>query len=180
MVEIETERLRLRGWQVGDLEEFAAISADPQVMRYYPKIMNRSECEAGIRRYQAHFEQWGYGLWAAELKDGDGFVGYVGLMRPRFEASFTPCVEVGWRMARRVWNRGLATEAAHKVLDWGFRQADLAEIVSFTVPENRASRRVMEKIGMVHNPADDFDHPLLPAGHPLQRHVLYRKQRELC
>ena len=106
------------------------------------------------------------------------FIGFVGLAVPRFEAHFTPCVEIGWRVAADQWNRGYATEAACAVLKYGFEIIGLSEIVSFTVPINLPSRRVMEKIGMTHNSADDFDHPLIPEGHPLRRHVLYRKRRE--
>lgn len=143
-------------------------------MKHFPALLSREESDALVARIEAHFEQHGFGLWAVEIVEVAPFAGFVGLSVPRFEASFTPCVEIGWRLAAEHWGRGVATEAARRALDFGFTELGLKEILSFTVPENRRSRRVMEKIGMTHDPGDDFDHPLLPAGHPLQRHVLYR------
>jgi RimJ/RimL family protein N-acetyltransferase len=105
------------------------------------------------------------------------FIGFVGLSVPTFEAHFTPCVEIGWRLAQEHWGQGYATEAARAAIDFGFQKFELSEIVSFTVPDNLRSRAVMERIGMTRSPADDFDHPALPENHPLRRHVLYRKSR---
>jgi len=130
-----------------------------------------------VDRIETRFEEHGFGLWAVELADGKPFIGFVGLAVPAFEAHFTPAVEVGWRLAAEHWSRGYATEAARAALDYGFTTAGLDEIVSFTVPANSRSRAVMERLGMTHDPADDFDHPRIEPGHPLRRHVLYRKRR---
>jgi RimJ/RimL family protein N-acetyltransferase len=172
--EIPTERLLLRRWRQSDREPFAAMNADPRVMEHFPAPMSLEETTASIARIEAHFAQHGYGLWAVEIPGLTPFAGFVGLSIPRFEARFTPCVEVGWRLAADYWGRGYATEGARAAVAFGFEQLGLDEILSFTVPGNARSRRVMEKLGMTHDPADDFDHPLVPAGHPLVRHVLYR------
>jgi RimJ/RimL family protein N-acetyltransferase len=150
------------------------MNSDGRVMKYFPALLSREESDALVDRIESHFDEYGFGLWAVEIPAVAPFIGFVGLAVPRFQAHFTPCVEVGWRLASDYWNRGYATEAARAVLKFGFESAGLSEIVSFTVPANLASRRVMEKIGMGHNPADDFDHPSRPRGHPLRRHVLYR------
>lgn len=127
-----------------------------------------------IARIEDHFEMHGFGLFAAELKETGTFIGFVGLSVPSFEAPFMPAVEIGWRIGFDHWGNGLATEGAQAVVNYAFETLKLPGLVSFTVPQNIRSRRVMEKIGMTHDPADDFDHPRLVAGHPLQRHVLYR------
>ena len=172
-----SDRMLVRPWQPADLDAFARMNADPRVMRYFPETLSAKQSTAFAQRIAAHFEEYGFGLWAVELVDLAPFAGFVGLNRPRFQSRFTPCVEIGWRLASAYWRRGYATEAAQAVVRHGFTRLDLREIVSFTVPHNRASRRVMEKLGMQHDPAEDFDHPALPAGHPLQRHVLYRLTR---
>jgi len=172
-----TERMVVREWRAADLAEFARMNADPQVMRYFPETLSREQSDAFAQRIAAHFAEHGFGLWVVEIVDVAAFAGFVGLTRPRFETRFTPCVEIGWRLVRRYWGCGYATEAAQAVVRHGFTSLGLNEIVSFTVPENHASRRVMEKLGMHRDPAEDFDHPGLPAGHPLQRHVLYRLAR---
>jgi len=172
--EITTPRMRLRRWRLSDRDAFAALNADPQVMEHFPTVLSREESDVLVASIDAHFEQHGYGLWAAEIRGVAPFAGFVGLSVPQFEAHFTPCVEIGWRLASELWGRGYATEGARAVLSFGFDTLGLDEIVSFTVPGNLRSRRVMERIGMVHNPADDFDHPRLPERHPLRRHVLYR------
>jgi RimJ/RimL family protein N-acetyltransferase len=156
---------------------FARLNADPRVMEHSPAVLSREESDAVADRIEAHFDKHGFGRWSVEIPDVAPFAGFVGLSIPQFEAHFTPCVEVGWRLAAEFWGRGYATEAARAVLAFGFETLKLDEIVSFTVPANVRSRRVMERIGMTHNPADDFDHPSLPEGHPLPRHVLYRIAR---
>ncbi len=171
--ELRTERLRLRRWRDRDREPFAELNADHRVNEFLPGPLSRQESDAMIDRLEGHFDQHGFGFWAAELNDGV-FAGFVGLSVPRFEASFTPCVEIGWRLGARHWGRGYATEGALAALAYGFDVLGLEEIVSFTVPHNLGSRRVMEKIGMTREPNSDFGHPSLPAGHPLRRHVLYR------
>jgi RimJ/RimL family protein N-acetyltransferase len=167
---LATPRLRLRRWLPEDREPFATLSADPEVMEYFPAVLSCQECDEVLDRNEAHFERHGFGWWAAEHQGK--FIGSIGLAVPRFEAAFTPCVEVGWFLARPWWGQGFATEGARAALDYGFGALGLPEIVAFTVPGNLRSRRVMEKLGMIY--AQDFDHPSLPDGHPLQRHVLYR------
>lgn len=174
---IRTKRLLLRRWVRADLGPFAAMNADPRVMRHFPAPLSRAESDALAARIEAGFAENGFGLWAVEIDGGPSFVGFVGLSVPRFDAHFMPAVEIGWRIAVEHWNRGYATEAGRAALRYGFEAAGLEEIVSFTVPANRASRRVMEKLGMAQDEADDFDHPLLPDGHPLRPHVLYRIRR---
>jgi RimJ/RimL family protein N-acetyltransferase len=172
---LETARLILRHWRDSDREPFARINADPRVMRHFPAPLSRADSDALIDRVIAHFAEHGFGLFAAELRDTGQLAGFIGLMVPSFEAHFTPAVEIGWRLDAELWNRGLATEGAREVLRYAFEELGLAEVVSFTVPENQPSRHVMEKIGMVRDFAGDFDHPRLPKGHPLRRHILYRK-----
>jgi RimJ/RimL family protein N-acetyltransferase len=172
--ELRTDRLLLRRWTVADREPFAALNADPTVVEFLPGALLREESDALAERIEAHFDRHDFGLWAVEVPDGVPFAGYVGLAVPRFEGHFTPCVEVGWRLAAEHWGHGYATEAARAVLAFGFDELGLDEIVSFTTTANLRSRRVMERIGMSHDPAEDFDHPTLPEGHPLRPHVLYR------
>jgi len=171
--ELRTERLLLRRWLPADREVFAALNADPVVTEYLPGTLSREESDAMLARLEAHFGRHGFGFWAVETSDGS-CAGFVGLSVPRFESHFTPCVEIGWRLAPRHWGHGYATEGARAALAFGFEEVGLEEIVSFTVPDNVASRRVMQKIGMTNDPGDDFDHPSLAEGHPMRRHVLYR------
>jgi RimJ/RimL family protein N-acetyltransferase len=171
---IRTPRLHLRRWRDEDLPAFAAINADPRVMEFFPKLLDRAESDALTARIRDAFARRGFGLWAVEVPGVADFIGFVGLTVPHFEAHFTPCVEIGWRLARAHWGHGYASEAARAALDVGFRYLGLGEIVSFTTEANRRSRAVMERIGMTRSPADDFDHPALSEGHPLRRHVLYR------
>jgi len=175
--EIDTERLRLRAWRDDDRPAFAELNADPRVMEHLHGLLSRQESDAFVDRIEAHFELHGFGFWAVEPREAERLSGFVGLSIPRFEMNFTPCVEVGWRLAHRDWGKGFATEAARAVLSFGFEQLGLDEIVSFTIPANRRSRRVMERIGMTHDPADDFDHPMFEPSHRLSRHVLYRARR---
>ncbi len=169
-----TSRLILREWRDSDRGPFAVLNSDPDVMRFMPKRLNQEESDALAQRIQDHFERHGFGWWAVEVLGGEPFIGFVGLSVPRFEASFTPCIEVGWRLARHAWGHGYATEAAQHAVQFGFEELGLSEIVSFTVPHNIRSRRVMERLGMKRDPVEDFEHPLLPEGDPLRRHVLYR------
>jgi RimJ/RimL family protein N-acetyltransferase len=175
--ELRTARLCLRRWRAEDREPFARLNADPRVVEYLPSPLSREESDALADRIEAHFQQHGFGLWAVEISGLSPLAGFIGLSIPRFEAHFTPCVEIGWRLDAAWWNRGYATEGARAALEFGFQLLHLEEIVSFTVPANIRSRRVMEKIGMTCSADEDFDHPSLPEGHPLQRHVLYRVAR---
>lgn len=169
--EIRTERLLLRRWVQSDRRPFAEMNADSRVMEHLPRVLTPAESDAMVDRIEAHFEQRGFGLWAVEVPDQTPFIGFVGLSVPSFESHFTPCVEVGWRLAVHYWGRGYATESARAALAFGFGTLALGEIVSFTTPDNQRSRRVMERLGMTRDPDDDFDHPAL-SDH--RRHVLYR------
>jgi RimJ/RimL family protein N-acetyltransferase len=174
---IETERLLLRPWRDADLEPFAEMNADARVMEHFPSILSRAQSEAAMERIRGHFERHGYGFWAVETKEGEPFIGFVGMGRVSFNAPFTPAVEIGWRLARADWGRGYASEAASASLRFGFLELGLGEVVSFTVAANHRSRAVMERIGLRHAASEDFDHPLVPRGHRLRRHLLYRLRR---
>ena len=171
---IETNRLILRRWRAEDLQPFAELNADARVMEFFPATMTLEEVQNMIRIFEEREEQNGFCFWAAELKETGEFVGFIGLNIPGQPLPFSPCVEIGWRLAHRFWGRGLAPEGAQACLQYGFEKLGLKEIVSFTAVGNSNSRRVMEKIGMAYNPADDFDHPKIAEGQPLRRHVLYR------
>lgn len=171
---IETSRLALRQWKEADKKPFARINADLKVMEFFPARLTRSQSDALVARIKTHFQKHGFGPCAVELRSTGTFAGFIGLSIPSFHAHFTPCVEIAWRLSPEVWGQGLATEGALAVLTYAREVLRLKSVVSFTVPANLRSRRVMEKIGMSHDPAEDFDHPQLPPGHPLRRHVLYR------
>ncbi len=180
--ELRTQRLLLRHWTEAQWTEAdraanAALNADSEVMEHFPSVMDRAASDDWYDRIQQGWKQWGFGLFAV---DGSaGFIGFVGLAVPRFEPPFahraSPCVEVGWRLARSAWGHGYATEAARACLGWAFGPLGLPEVVAFTTPANERSRAVMARLGMSHDPADDFDHPLLAVDSPLRRHVLYRQ-----
>jgi RimJ/RimL family protein N-acetyltransferase len=175
--ECRIERVVLRRWMSADRRLFADMNSDPEVMEHFPAVLSREESDRQADRIEEHFITHGFGLWALEIPGIASFAGFVGLSVPRFEAPFTPCVEIGWRLVRSCWGCGYVTEAAQAVLKFGFDELRLDEIVSFTVPSNTRSRRVMERLGMVRDPCEDFEHPLVPVGHPLRHHVLYRKAK---
>lgn len=175
---IHTERLILRHWTAADRAPFAEMNADPEVMRWFPATLSRAESDALADRIDGHFDAHAWGLWALEVADTGEFAGFTGLARPRFEAHFTPAVEIGWRLPRWAWGRGYATEAARAGLAYAFGTLELDEVVSFTPAGNRPSRAVMERLGMLHDPAGDFDHPMIDPAHPLRRCVLYRLRRD--
>jgi len=172
---LQGPRVLLRSWRATDRAPFAALNADPQVMEHFPAPLTAAQSDAMIARAQALLDERGWGSWALEI--GGQLAGFTGLTRPGFEAHFTPCVEIGWRLARPFWGHGYASEAARLALAHGFEQLGFDEIVSFTATTNLRSQAVMRRLGMRHDPADDFDHPSLPDGHRLRRHVLYRLQR---
>jgi RimJ/RimL family protein N-acetyltransferase len=172
--DLRTDRLQLRSWRDDDLEPFAALNRDPQVMRHFRAPLSREESDAFADRIRERIASDGWGLWAVEVIGGAPFIGFIGLARPQFDAHFTPAVEVGWRLAHEHWGNGYAPEGARAALDFAFQRIGLAEVVSMTVPGNVKSRRVMEKLGMSYDPADDFDNPTVPIGHALRRNVLYR------
>ena len=169
-----TERLLLRRWKDEDRAPFAALNADPAVMEHFPARLTRAESDAFVDRIEQQLEDRGWGLWALEERSSGRFLGFTGLNVPGFQAHFTPAVEIGWRLARDAWGFGYAGEAARAAAAVAFDEVGLDEIVSFTATSNVRSMRVMERIGMTRDPADDFDHPALPEGSPLRRHVLYR------
>jgi RimJ/RimL family protein N-acetyltransferase len=173
-MELSTDRLILRRWRPADREPFAALNADPEVMRHFPETLTREASDAFADRIERLLAQQGWGLWAVEVTETGTFIGFTGLNRPSFEAHFTPAVEIGWRLSRSAWGHGYATEAARAVTAFAFGTLELDELVSFTAAANDRSRRVMERLHMTRDPRDDFDHPALPPGHPLERHVLYR------
>jgi ribosomal-protein-alanine N-acetyltransferase len=176
-VDITTERLLLRRWRDADLEPAARMCADPEVMRHFVAPLTTEQTEGMIGRLEAHFEQHGFGVWALERGDDGAFLGFTGLPTIAYEAHFTPAVEIGWRLAREAWGHGYATEAARACVHHAFDVLQLDELVSVTVPANVRSRAVMERIGMVRDTDGDFDHPLVPEGHPIRPHVLYRLRR---
>ena len=169
------EELTLRQWRDADLEPFAEMNADPEVMRFFPSPMTRVESAASFERMQRSIDERGWGQWVVEV-DGR-FAGFTGLSIPSFSAPFMPCTEIGWRFRREFWGRGLAFRAATQALTFGFSTLQLAEIVSFTASVNVRSRRLMERLGFSHDEPGDFEHPKIPEGHWLRRHVLYRKRR---
>lgn len=172
MIQLETSRLRLRPWRDEDFAPFAALNADPQVMAHFPATLDRAESDVLAARCQSLIEAQGWGFWATEIKASGDFIGFVGLHRPIAELPFSPCVEIGWRLARPFWGQGYASEAARAALSFAFNDLALAEVVAFTSLENRRSQAVMERLGM--RRAENFEHPALPPGHPLREHCLYR------
>jgi ribosomal-protein-alanine N-acetyltransferase len=169
---IETPRLILRQWQEADIEPYAQLNNDEQVMEFFPSVSTMEETLAQINRVTNHIKQYGFGFFAVERKDNGQFIGFTGLSHPRFESYFTPCVEVGWRLSKANWGHGFATEAAEACLQFGFETPKVDEIYSFTAEHNIRSENVMKKIGMVK--AGYFEHPSIADGHPLKRHVLYK------
>lgn len=173
MIRIETDRLILRGWREADRAPFAALNADPEVMRHFPAPLSREESDAAMDRQTVRIARDGLGFLAMERRADGAFLGFAGLARVPFEAPFAPAVEIGWRLVRAHWGRGYATEAARACLARGFEAHGLPEIVSFTTRANLRSAAVMERLGMIRDPSGDFDHPQVPEG-PLKRHILYR------
>lgn len=177
MTALKTERLILRPWCEQDLEPLVKLNSDPRVMQYLPAPLTREESVARLEVYTQHIQNFGWGLWAVSLPEIAAFIGWIGLWPIGFEAHFTPAIEVGWRLLPEFWGHGYATEGASAAIQYGFEILMLKEIISITVPANIRSRRVMEKLGMHHDPKEDFNHPKFPEDHRLKRHVLYRIQQ---
>jgi RimJ/RimL family protein N-acetyltransferase len=175
-IELQTERLRLRVWRAADRAPFAALNADPEVMRHFPATQDAARSNASIDAWLAEFAARGWSNWALERRDDGAFLGFVGLSVPRRTFPFSPCVEIGWRLARAHWHHGYATEAAIAALGAAFGPIGLDEVVSFTTLANAPSRAVMTRIGLV-DTGRDFDHPAMPEGHPQRRHCLYAIDR---
>lgn len=176
LIEPSTPRLVLRQWRDADRIPFAALNADPSVMEHFPALLTREQSDALLDRCLAQIQCDGYGLWAVEVRASDEFIGFVGLAMPTWEAAFTPCTEIGWRLATSAWGHGYATEAANVVLAIAFGTLGLGTVFSFTTTGNIRSQHVMQRIGMRHHPSEDFNHPCVAEG-PLRRHVLYRISR---
>lgn len=175
-VELVSQRLRLRQWQAGDLAVFAAMNADPAVMRYFPATLTTTESEQVMQRIQDGIAQRGWGFWAAQLLATQETVGFVGLNHPDPSLPCAPCTEIGWRLARQYWGKGYASEAARRALEFAFDDLALGEVLSFTAVQNNRSRAVMQRLGFI-NTGRNFEHPLLPAESALREHVLYSLSR---
>ncbi len=177
IIEIETKRLKLRQWKVEDRPSFASINADPDVMRYFPRMLSAKESDYMVQRHQRLIAERGWGFWALEMIKERKFIGFVGLNSPDYDLPFTPCVEIGWRLAREHWGQGYATEAAKASLGIAFDKLNLSEVYSFTPVSNTKSLAVMERLGM-NNTNKNFNHPKIPGNSPLREHVLYKIDRK--
>jgi RimJ/RimL family protein N-acetyltransferase len=171
---LQTKRLILREWLDSDIPPFIKMGADPRVMEFFPDLLDEEGSRSYVEKCRKHFAENGFGKFAIELRENGEFIGCLGLVKVPFESHFTPAVEIGWRLASQHFSKGYATEGAREVLRFAFEDLHLKEVVSFTVPENKPSRNVMEKIGMTHDEKDDFLHPKIPQNHKFSRHVLYR------
>ena len=174
---LRTERLLLRPIRASDVDAFAVMHADPRVVAHLHAPLTRTESEMLFERIRANTLRDGIGLFAVELPEREAFIGLVGLARPRFDIPLVPCVEIAWRIASAHWGQGYATEAARASLDFGFEHHQLSEILAWTSRDNLASQRVMEKLGMRRDPDGDFDHPKIPLGDRLRRHLVWRLTR---
>lgn len=180
MTILKTKRLILRPWREEDFEPFAKLNADPRVMEYFLATLSQEESYQMAKRVQAKIEEQGWGWWAVSVPGVSEFIGFIGLNnvdKSTYPVHFAPATEIGWRLAYDYWGEGYAPEGAMACLEYGFESLGLDEIVAFTTVQNMRSRKVMEKIGMHHNPKDDFDHPNIAEDHPLRRHVLYRIEK---
>lgn len=176
VTELVTKRLTLRQWQFSDYELFAEINKDPVVMKYYPNTLTKVESDAFAKKIESLILKRGWGFWAVELKATKQFIGFVGLHHPEADLPFSPCTEIGWRLSKKHWGNGYATEAASTALKYAFETLQLDEVVSFTSLQNVKSKSVMERLNMV-NAMQNFEHPDIPAGHKLREHVLYKITR---
>jgi len=176
MLYIDTPRLQLRDWIDQDIEPFIQLNADEQVMKYFPKPLTKDETIARQKDIAADIKQNGFGLYAVELKENQEFIGCIGFHRATFQADFTPCIEIGWRLKKEAWGNGYATEGALACLDYGFNELGLQDIYSFTADINQPSKNVMIRIGMTF--LNTFNHPNIEMNHPLSKHVLYHMNKE--
>jgi len=173
----ETKRLSLRQWKEEDLADFYALNADSEVMRYFPETLDRATSDDMAASFGTLISERGWGFWATEIKSTGEFIGFVGLNIPRTTLPFSPCVEIGWRLAKAYWGKGYATEAAQESLKYAFDELDLAEVVSFTTVQNSRSRAVMERLGLA-DTGDNFIYPDISKDHPLAEHVLYKIEKK--
>ena len=177
VVELETNRLKLRQWRESDFQPFAIMNADPDVMKYYPNPLSTSESDAMANKIKRLISERSWGFWAVETISKGEFIGFVGLHIPTYELPVAPCVEVGWRLDKKYWGRGYATEAANEALRFAFQNLELNKVYSFASVSNKKSWKVMERLGMV-NTGNNFEHPVIPEGHVLREHVLYSITRD--
>ena len=171
--ELKTERLLLREWSDRDLSGFAELNSDPETMAFFPGQLSREESDAVAEKCQSLISKRGWGFWAVELKSSGEFMGFVGLHTPKPNLPFSPCVEIGWRLLKKYWGKGYATEAAQASLGYAFNTLNLNEVVSFTTVSNVRSRSVMQRLGFS-NTHQNFEHPDIDKGHLLSEHVLYK------
>lgn len=172
MIYLETPRLRLRDWEEADLEPFSRMNANADVMTYFPKVSSAEETKTFYQSIVAEFKECGFGFYAVEAKENNAFIGFIGFHRPTFEADFTPCIEIGWRLKKEAWGKGYATEGASACLAYGFKELGFSEVYSFTADVNGPSKNVMTKIGM--DFIKYFNHPRVEKDSPLSKHVLFR------
>jgi len=175
---IATPRLILRTWKQEDIDPYFRINQDPKVIEFLRGPLTLDEVNAFVSNVNNQQEKYGYTLWAVEVKQTGTFIGFIGLNYTNWESHFTPAVEIGWRLDSKSWGQGYATEGAKAALDFAFNKMNLQEIVSFTVPDNKRSIQVMERIGLKRDLNGDFEHPKLPKDHRLLKHILYRLTRE--
>jgi RimJ/RimL family protein N-acetyltransferase len=175
---LTSERLILRPWREDDLDALAQLCADPEVMAHFPAVLDHAGSAELLGKLMAHQAEHGFTFWCLERREDGAVIGFTGLARVGFAAPFVPAVETGWRLARPFWDQGYALDAARRSLQFAFEELELSEVVAFTVPGNVRSWGLMERLGMRRDPADDFEHPGLPVGHPLRAHWLYRIDRE--
>ncbi|MBY0098355.1 GNAT family N-acetyltransferase [Mesobacillus maritimus] len=171
MIYLETSRLRLRDWEESDLEPFSLLNADEEVMKYFPKTLSKEETLVFYQSIQSEFKECGFGLYAVEVKENKEFIGFIGFHRALFDADFTPCIEIGWRLKKEAWGKGYATEGAAACLLYGWNELGFQDVYSFTSELNHPSKNVMKKIGM--NFIKTFDHPKVNRDIPLKKHVLF-------
>lgn len=167
-----SERLGFRKFRDSDLEPFFKMNADSEVMKFFPSTLDTEETQSLIMRINAHIDENGFGFFAIDLLSENRFIGFIGLKRTNFKADFTPCIEIGWRLDKEFWNKGLATEGATRCLEFAFLNLKLNEVYSFTSLLNKPSERIMQKIGMAK--ISEFDHPLVEKGSRLKKHCLYK------
>ena len=173
---LHTTRLILRQWQADDYPLFAELNASEEIMRYFPSTLSRDDSDAFAASLAAHIAEFGWGLWAVELKSTGRFMGFTGLHKVPNTLPYSPAVEIGWRFSDEYWHRGYASEAASRVLAYAFEELQLNEVVSFTSTVNKPSIKVMQRIGMSDSGLN-FQHPKVPASSSLCEHVLYKIKR---
>ncbi|KAB2328086.1 GNAT family N-acetyltransferase [Cytobacillus depressus] len=171
MIYLETSRLQIRDWEETDLGPFSRLNVDEKVMTYFPKTLSSAETNAFYKSIISEIKEYGFGLYAVEEKESKEFIGFIGFHRTTFEADFTPCIEIGWRLKKEAWGKGFATEGATACLHYGFTELGFSDVYSFTADINKPSKNVMRKIGM--NFIKTFDHPKVKEDSPLKKHVLF-------